>query len=235
MVGKCYKSSEGGVIKYAHSAIVTAWTPIYVAMIGVLIPIASAAANAMAAYETTGVFKFVVANNIAVSVGDRLYYDSANGVVQLTKPAAGFILGTAITAGTGNAAGTVMVEVSINEFDEQITTSVAALSDAAATLTAAQLLGGLLTITPTADRNLTLPSAVSLISAMGSAKVGTTIEFTVKNLAAETHAAKLVASSSITNGGVAGDLAVAASGTATYKIVISNVTASSEAAVLYKV
>lgn len=60
-----------------------------------------------------------------------------------------------------------------------------ALADANASLTAAQILSGLLTITPTADRTLTLPTAVLLAAAVKSPLViGSTIEFTVVNNAA---------------------------------------------------
>jgi hypothetical protein len=111
----------------------------------------------------------------------------------------------------------------------------AALADAAATLTAAQVLGGEAAITPTAARAITLPAAADLLALIPNAVVGTTIQFAILNLAAATHAVTMTASATITNGGRAGDFTVAAATTALYRIRFTNVTASSEAAVLVRV
>jgi len=59
-----------------------------------------------------------------------------------------------------------------------------ALSDAAATLTAAQLIGGEFTITPTVARIQTLDTAANIISALSGSVDGSNFEFTVVNLAA---------------------------------------------------
>jgi len=58
------------------------------------------------------------------------------------------------------------------------------LADIAATLTAAQLIGGLFTITPTAARILTTDTAVAIIAALPGADVGRHVDFTVVNTAA---------------------------------------------------
>ena len=58
-----------------------------------------------------------------------------------------------------------------------------ALSDASATLTAAQLVGGEFTITPTAARTQTTDTAVNIIAAMAGSTDGSSFEFTVINLA----------------------------------------------------
>jgi hypothetical protein len=58
-----------------------------------------------------------------------------------------------------------------------------ALSDAAATLTAAQLVGGEFTITPTVARTQTTDTAVNIIAAMAGSADGSSFEFTVVNLA----------------------------------------------------
>jgi hypothetical protein len=58
-----------------------------------------------------------------------------------------------------------------------------ALSDAAATLTAAQLVGGEFTITPTVARTQTTDTAVNIIAAMAGSADGSSFEFTVINLA----------------------------------------------------
>ena len=59
-----------------------------------------------------------------------------------------------------------------------------ALSDAAATLTAAQLFGGEFTITPTVARIQTLDTAANIISALSGSVTGSHFTFTVVNLAA---------------------------------------------------
>jgi hypothetical protein len=59
-----------------------------------------------------------------------------------------------------------------------------ALSDAAATLTAAQLIGGEFTITPTVARIQTLDTAANIISALSGSQDGSNFTFTVVNLAA---------------------------------------------------
>ena len=77
-----------------------------------------------------------------------------------------------------------------------------ALSDAAATLTAAQLLTGLFTITPTAGRALTTATAVEILAAMPPHVDGSYFEFTVVCLAA--FAATITAGVGVT---LVGDMA----------------------------
>ena len=59
-----------------------------------------------------------------------------------------------------------------------------ALSDAAATLTAAQLIGGEFTITPTVARIQTLDTAANIISALSGSVDGSNFTFAIVNLAA---------------------------------------------------
>jgi hypothetical protein len=59
-----------------------------------------------------------------------------------------------------------------------------ALSNAAATLTAAQLIGGEFTITPTVARIQTLDTAANIISALSGSVDGSNFTFTIINLAA---------------------------------------------------
>ena len=59
-----------------------------------------------------------------------------------------------------------------------------ALTDAASTPTAAQLLNSKLFVqTPTADRTFTLPTAALVLAALTDEAVGTSFEFTIVNLA----------------------------------------------------
>jgi hypothetical protein len=64
-----------------------------------------------------------------------------------------------------------------------------AATDAATTLSAAQSVGSIVTMTPTAARAITTPVAADIITELGpQAKVGQTWEVSVVNLASATHA-----------------------------------------------
>jgi hypothetical protein len=266
-------------IAYKHNADVNAWEPINVSGLGPLIPVVNTKANLLCVYYRFGVFKFTVANSNTIAAGDAVYYDSANKVVQGTLPANGFYLGKALSGGTGNASGTVSVEVSLNDNpaidanfgSENITTTgnitcakviasgditcddltssgiVASTSsqvigkatvktaNTTATLTAGEVIGGIVKSTPEADINITLPGADDLLALIPGAVVGTCVTFSVINCAAATHKLTMVASSSITNGGIDAHLDIDAASSATFKIVFTNVTTGSVAATLYRV
>ncbi|HCW03379.1 MAG TPA: hypothetical protein DGK91_01880 [Clostridium sp.] len=264
-------------IAYKHDRDVNAWEPINVTGLGPLIPVANTKANQLCVYYRFGVFKFTVDKNNTITAGEAVYYDSVNMVVQDTLPGTGFYLGKALSGGTGNATGTVSVEVSLNDNPaiaanfgtENITTSgnitcanvtasgditcddltssgiVASTSsqvigiakvkevNTTATLTAGDVIGGIVKSTPEANIDLTLPGADALLALVPGAVVGTTVKFKVVNCAAETHIIRLVASASITNGGVAAHLDVAPATAASFEIVFTNVT-DSVAAELYR-
>jgi len=100
-----------------------------------------------------------------------------------------------------------------------------ALTDAAATLTAAQLVESkLFTITPTAARNLTTATAAQLLTLLTDEEVGTSFEFTIVNLAAETHAVTLVGGTTVT---IVGSAAVAAASSGTFVGVVTSASAVS--------
>ena len=83
-----------------------------------------------------------------------------------------------------------------------------------ATLTTAQLLGEMLVCTPTANATYTLPTAAAIDTAVPSARVGSTFDFSIVNTAAFTTV--LALGTGITNGGAA-LIANAASTSATYR------------------
>jgi hypothetical protein len=107
-------------------------------------------------------------------------------------------------------------------------------TDEAATLTAAEVIGGIIKSTPTANIDITLPAAADLLALVPGAVVGTTVKFKVVNCAAATYGITLVASTSITNGGIAAHLVVAPATAASFEIVFTNVTAGTVAAELYR-
>lgn len=74
--------------------------------------------------------------------------------------------------------------------------TVTALSDANATLTNEQMLGGVLTITPTSNRDITTATGTNICSSLTGYQTGTSFEFTIVSLAAFT--ARLVANTGVT-------------------------------------
>ena len=97
-----------------------------------------------------------------------------------------------------------------------------ALSDADATLTAAQLEdSGVFTITPTAARTLTTDTAANLVAGLTGYQVGTSFEFTIVNLAA--YDVTLAGGTGVT---IVGN-AVANNASATFRAIIDSSTAVS--------
>jgi hypothetical protein len=79
-------------------------------------------------------------------------------------------------------------------------------TDAATTLTAAQTIGGMVTMTPTAARTITLPTATAILALLQpGVQIGTSFEISIRNGAATTHAITLAGPSGggITIDGVA--------------------------------
>lgn len=245
MIGTMEYKQEGEVILYTSTSATVKDTPIYVSGLGVLLPCGSKDANVQNAYRKVGVYRGVVANSIAVTVGANVYYDSAAGTIVLLRPTAGFLLGKAITAGTGNAGGTVFVEVAINAIDDGTGNlgnadvyvgrllevySVASIADSAVTLTAAQVKNGIVSQTPGAARAVTLPAAADLLALCPRAVVGSSFELTIINLAANTHVITLTASGTFT---VVGLATVQPATSATFRVVFSDV--STAACVAYRI
>jgi hypothetical protein len=100
-----------------------------------------------------------------------------------------------------------------------------AATDAATTLTAAECVGGIVTMTPTAGRALTTPTGAALKTFFGGPlEIGTSFQLNVVNVAAATHAITLTAAASgITLGGVAGMATIAAATSASYVFVCTAV------------
>ena len=95
-------------------------------------------------------------------------------------------------------------------------------------ISAAELLGGLIVATPTEARNLQAPTASSLVSAVDAGTdTGLGFEFTVINLAANTHALTLTVNTGTT---LVGAVTIAAASSATFVARI----AASDAVVIYR-
>ena len=89
--------------------------------------------------------------------------------------------------------------------------------------TAANLLAGIVTATPTEARNLQAPLAADIITAVDAdTETGLGFEFTVINLAANTHALTLTVNTGTT---IVGSAAIAAASSATFVARLASTTA----------
>ena len=107
-----------------------------------------------------------------------------------------------------------------------VTRTVTAAGNEATTLTAAQTVGGVVTMTPSAGRALTTATAAAIVALLGDGvRVGSSFDLTVVNAAAATHAITLTAPSQggITLGGDSSMATIAAAGSASYVGVVTNV------------
>lgn len=113
----------------------------------------------------------------------------------------------------------------------KVTPAPTTLADAAVTLTAAQVQSGIVVMTPTAARNITLPSAASLAAVCTA--VGDSLDFHVVNLGADTvHLTVVSPSTAITGYAVVRDsdpTAAADSGSAHFRVRMTNVGSGTEA------
>ena len=99
-----------------------------------------------------------------------------------------------------------------------------ALTDAASTPTAAQLIDSKLFVqTPTADRTFTLPTAALVIAALTDEAVGTSFEFTIVNLASAYEIVVTTNTGWTITGG--GNMTVFDETTATFLAVVTSTTA----------
>ena len=111
-----------------------------------------------------------------------------------------------------------------------------AAGNEATTLTAAETVGGIVTMTPTAGRALTTATAAQIVALLGDGvRVGSSFNLTVVNAASATHAITLTApgSGGITLGGASGMETVAAASVVNYLGVVTNV--STPAVTFYRV
>jgi hypothetical protein len=103
--------------------------------------------------------------------------------------------------------------------------TITAAGNEATTLTAAQCVEGVVTMTPSTGRAVTTPTGAELKTYFGGQlEIGTSFEVTVVNAAAATHAITLTAAASgITLGGAAAMATIAAASSGTYVFVCTAV------------
>ena len=103
-------------------------------------------------------------------------------------------------------------------------------ADAATTLTAAQAIGGMITMTPTAARTITLPTAAAILALLQpGVQIGTSFLISIRNGASVTHAVTVAGPS---GGGITVDglATIAANTSATF---LARVTAKATPAITF--
>lgn len=102
---------------------------------------------------------------------------------------------------------------------------------AAVTFTVTQVLGGLILRDPNgAGRADLLPTAAALVAAINGAEIGTGFEFTIRNTA---DAAETITVTTNTGLTLSGTMTIAQNNSKRFAVVLTNVTAGSEAATVY--
>lgn len=209
-------------------------------LIGRLWAVALTTAAAAAAFVggTRGVWDLAKTSAQAWVAGDIIYWDNTNKRAD-NVPTAGFRrIGVAVAAAANpTSTGKVKLDPVIGPIQDDQAPAAASIATAGnETLTAAQLLGGIIVRDPAgAARTDTLPTAALLVAAIPGAKVGDVIRTLIVNGADAAEAITLAAGS----GGAFDANQTAASrviGQNTSKCVhirLTNVTAASEAYVVY--
>lgn len=217
-------------LKYTHTAALTAGD---ILLVGgwVLQAVNSSGANAENTFIYKGKMTWPKEASLAIAARDQVYWDNGNSVVTKTaigNTPIGVCVESALAADTTvvfvlSPQGNIVTQAAMKAKAE------VALSDAAATLTAAQLINsGIFKITPGAARALTLDTAALLVAGFPDAKVGAWFDFSVVCLAA--FAVTVSTAAGLT---LVGSMAVNnASGT--FRAVFTNVGSGTEAVTIYR-
>jgi hypothetical protein len=154
--------------------------------------------------------------------------------LRLTKGEA--IAGKLISGSDIDSVGEVNVGTDLEVADDAYVTgafgkgvAVTNIADGASmTFTAANLLSGIVTATPTEARNIQAPTASALITAVDAdTETGLGFEFTIINLASATHALTLTVNTGTT---LVGSVTIAAASSATFVARL----AATDAVVIYR-
>lgn len=159
---------------------------------------------------------------VASAVNEFTVTNAATGVAPSFKASGGDTNVTAEFAGKG----TGVVQLTSPLVDKR---TVTALTDTA-TVTIAQLLTKVIEGAPTAAATYTLPTAANVVGGIVNAKVGDSFDFHIDNQSAGANTITVAAGS---GGTATGTLTVAQNVVRSFKLVITNVTAASEAYNLY--
>lgn len=181
---------------------------------------------------------YTIATDGTPVVGQDVYFNTTSK--KLTATSAGNVhFGTLVAGPTGDLAGAgPAVDGDMGDALHRPNslgantlpgTRSEATASATATLTAAQLLGGLINSTPAAAITLTLPTAANMVAGMKGAQVGDAFDCLIENTSGGANAITLAAGGATLRGGVT----IAQNKAALLRIVLTNVTAASEAYTAY--
>lgn len=121
--------------------------------------------------------------------------------------------------------------ISVEDISISLTTVSTVTTAGAATFTAAQILGGLILRDPTgANRADLVPTAANLVAALPGAVVGSSFEFTIRN---DADAAETITLTTNTGATMSGTMTIAQNNSKRFLVVLTNVTAASEAYTVY--
>ena len=171
--------------------------------------------------------------SLVIAAWAQVYWDATNSVVTTTAAGntpLGFCVEAAVALDTHVTflllplANGAITPIAMK------TTAEVALADAAATLTATQMIdSGILKMTPSVARILTTPTAAELLAGCKGAQVGTWFEFVVISLAAFTVTIAAGANVTLVGG------MVASNASARFRARFTNVGTGTEAVTIYRV
>jgi len=209
------------------------------ALVGKIFGVATAlvAANKAGEFYTTGVFKLAKLNTSVWVQGQKVYWDEANQ--RCDGAEVGPCIGTA-TEAAANPTTTGLVKlngtVSQHEAIGNLKAATSKNTAGAVTLTIAELLTGVVVADPNgAGRTYTLPTAADLVAGVKGAQIGDVIRCLIVNGA---DAAETITLAAGTGGDfdanqTAGSRVIPQNASKFVHIRITNVTAASEAYVVY--
>ena len=171
--------------------------------------------------------------SLVIAAWVQVYWDATNNVVTTTAAGntpIGFCCEAAVAADTHVTFQLLQLALGAVTPLAMKTSAEVALADAAATLTATQMIdSGILKMTPSVARILTTPTAAELLAGSKGAQVGTWFEFVVISLAAFTVTIAAGANVTLVGGMVANNTS------ARFRARFTNVGSGTEAVTIYRV
>lgn len=164
--------------------------------------------------------------------GDELVSDSSGYGVTAGNQYPNNVGAIALSSVAVNEYGLVQVRIRGYAAAGQKLNTVNTDLDDTATMTAAQILKGVIDAVPTSAATFTLPTAALLVAAIPGCRVGTTVDFIITNNSAGANTITVAASTG-TVIAVDGTVTVAQNVCRMFRIVVTSVTALSEAATCY--
>ncbi len=172
-------------------------------------------------------------------VGQRCFFNATSKKLTLTATA-NVAFGICVAGPTGDLAGASPTADGDYVFALHQPTGVSpglvggkseATASATATLTAAQLLGGFINSVPVAAITLTLPTAALMVAGARGCKVGDSFDLSIENSSAGANSITLAAGGATLRGGTS----IAQNKAAKLRVLITNVTAVSEAYTVHSI